>query len=117
MRKFAYMFVVFGLAVGLGVWLNQSPQTAALDQEFALPFAANAQSSDADAGAAEIIDMVQGAEDAPITVIEYAHSPARIVPVSILMCISYCAKIISIRARLNLFSVRFISINTACGRE
>ncbi|MBL6608473.1 MAG: DsbA family protein [Rhodobacteraceae bacterium] len=66
------MFVVFGLAVGLGVWLNQSPQTAALDQEFALPFAANAQSSDADAGAAEIIDMVQGAEDAPITVIEYA---------------------------------------------
>ena len=72
MRKFAYMFVVFGLAVGLGVWLNQSPQTAALDQEFALPFAANAQSSDADAGAAEIIDMVQGAEDAPITVIEYA---------------------------------------------
>ena len=70
MRKFAYMFVVFGLAVGLGVWLNQSPQTAALDQEFALPFAANAQSSDADA--AEIIDMVQGAEDAPITVIEYA---------------------------------------------
>ena len=72
MRKFAYMFVVFGLALGLGVWLNQSPQTAALDQEFALPFAANAQSSDADAGAAEIIDMVQGAEDAPITVIEYA---------------------------------------------
>ena len=72
MRKFAYMFVVFGLAVGLVVWLNQSPQTAALDQEFALPFAANAQSSDADAGAAEIIDMVQGAEDAPITVIEYA---------------------------------------------
>ena len=72
MRKFAYMFVVFGLAVGLGVWLNQSPQTAALDQEFALPFAANAQSSDADEGAAEIIDMVQGAEDAPITVIEYA---------------------------------------------
>jgi len=72
MRKFAYMFVVFGLAVGLGVWLNQSPQTAALDQEFALPFAANAQSSDADVGAAEIIDMVQGAEDAPITVIEYA---------------------------------------------
>lgn len=72
MRKFAYMFVVFGLAVGLGVWLNQSPQTAALDQEFALPFAANAQSSDADAGTAEIIDMVQGAEDAPITVIEYA---------------------------------------------
>ena len=72
MRKFAYMFVVFGLAVGLGVWLNQPPQTAALDQEFALPFAANAQSSDADAGAAEIIDMVQGAEDAPITVIEYA---------------------------------------------
>ncbi|MDA8688430.1 DsbA family protein [Paracoccaceae bacterium] len=72
MRKFAYMFVVFGLAVGLGVWLNQSPQTAALDQEFALPFAANAQSSDADAGAAEVIDMVQGAEDAPITVIEYA---------------------------------------------
>jgi len=72
MRKFAYMFVVFGLAVGLGVWLNQSPQTAALDQEFALPYAANAQSSDADAGAAEIIDMVQGAEDAPITVIEYA---------------------------------------------
>ena len=72
MRKFAYMFVVFGLAVGLGVWLNQSPQTAALDQEFALPFAANAQSSDADAAAAEIIDMVQGAEDAPITVIEYA---------------------------------------------
>ena len=72
MRKFSYMFVVFGLAVGLGVWLNQSPQTAALDQEFALPFAANAQSSDADAGAAEIIDMVQGAEDAPITVIEYA---------------------------------------------
>ena len=72
MRKFAYMFVVFGLAVGLGVWLNQSPQTAALDQEFALPFAANAQSSDVDAGAAEIIDMVQGAEDAPITVIEYA---------------------------------------------
>ena len=72
MRKFAYMFVVFGLAVGLGVWLNQSPQTAALDQAFALPFAANAQSSDADAGAAEIIDMVQGAEDAPITVIEYA---------------------------------------------
>ena len=72
MRKFAYMFVVFGLAVGLGVWLNQSPQTAALDQEFALPFAANAQSSDADAGAAEIIDMVQGAEDAPITMIEYA---------------------------------------------
>lgn len=72
MRKFAYMFVVFGLAVGLGVWLNQSPQTAALDQEFALPFAANAQSSDADAGAAEIIDMVKGAEDAPITVIEYA---------------------------------------------
>ena len=72
MRKFAYMFVVFGLAVGLGVWLNQSPQTAALDQEFALPFAANAQSSDADAGAAEIIDMVQGVEDAPITVIEYA---------------------------------------------
>tara|TARA_B100001059_G_C17828501_1_gene583059 strand:+ start:1982 stop:2656 length:675 start_codon:yes stop_codon:yes gene_type:complete len=72
MRKFAYMFVVFGLAAGLGVWLNQSPQTAALDQEFALPFAANAQSSDADAGAAEIIDMVQGAEDAPITVIEYA---------------------------------------------
>ena len=72
MRKFAYMFVVFGLAVGLGVWLNQSPQTAALDQEFALPFAANAQSSDADTGAAEIIDMVQGAEDAPITVIEYA---------------------------------------------
>ena len=72
MRKFAYMFVVFGLAVGLGIWLNQSPQTAALDQEFALPFAANAQSSDADAGAAEIIDMVQGAEDAPITVIEYA---------------------------------------------
>jgi len=72
MRKFAYMFVVFGLAVGLGVWLNQSPQTAALDQEFALPFAANAQSSDADAGATEIIDMVQGAEDAPITVIEYA---------------------------------------------
>ncbi|MDB2417047.1 DsbA family protein [Paracoccaceae bacterium] len=72
MRKFAYMFVVFGLAVGLGVWLNQSPQTAALDQEFALPFAANAQSSDADAGAVEIIDMVQGAEDAPITVIEYA---------------------------------------------
>ena len=72
MRKFAHMFVVFGLAAGLGVWLNQSPQTAALDQEFALPFAANAQSSDADAGAAEIIDMVQGAEDAPITVIEYA---------------------------------------------
>ena len=72
MRKFAYMFVVFGLAVGLGVWLNQSPQTAALDQEFALPFAANAQSSDADAQATEIIDMVQGAEDAPITVIEYA---------------------------------------------
>ncbi|MDC0913678.1 DsbA family protein [Paracoccaceae bacterium] len=72
MRKFAYMFVVFGLAVGLGVWLNQSPQTAALDQEFALPFAANAQSSDVDAGAAEIIDMVQGAENAPITVIEYA---------------------------------------------
>ncbi|MGB1511634.1 MAG: DsbA family protein [Paracoccaceae bacterium] len=72
MRKFAYMFVVFGLAVGLGVWLNQSPQTVALDQEFALPFAANAQSSDADAGATEIIDMVQGAEDAPITVIEYA---------------------------------------------
>ena len=72
MRKFAYMFVVFGLAVGLGVWLNQSPQTAALDQEFALPFAANAQSSDADAGEVEIIDMVQGAEDAPITVIEYA---------------------------------------------
>ncbi|MDB4593639.1 DsbA family protein [Paracoccaceae bacterium] len=72
MRKFAYMFVVFGLAVGLGVWLNKSPQTAALDQEFALPFAANAQSSDADAGTAEIIDMVQGAEDAPITVIEYA---------------------------------------------
>jgi len=72
MRKFAYMFVVFGLSVGLGVWLNQSPQTAALDQEFALPFAANAQSSDADAGATEIIDMVQGAEDAPITVIEYA---------------------------------------------
>ena len=72
MRKFAYMFVVFGLAVGLGVWLNQSPQTAALDQEFALPFAANAQSSDADAEATEIIDMVQGAEDAPITVIEYA---------------------------------------------
>ena len=72
MRKFAYMFVVFGLVVGLGVWLNQSPQTAALDQEFALPFAANAQSSDADAGATEIIDMVQGAEDAPITVIEYA---------------------------------------------
>ena len=72
MRKFAYMFVVFGLAVVLGVWLNQSPQTAALDQEFALPFAANAQSSDADAGAAEIIDMVKGAEDAPITVIEYA---------------------------------------------
>jgi protein-disulfide isomerase len=64
--------VVFGLAVGLGVWLNQSPQTAALDQEFALPYAANAQSSDADAGATEIIDMVQGAEDAPITVIEYA---------------------------------------------
>lgn len=72
MRKFAYMFVVFSLAGGLGVWLNQSPQTAALDQEFALPFAANAQSSDADAGATEIIDMVQGAEDAPITVIEYA---------------------------------------------
>ena len=72
MRKFAYMFVVFGLAVGLGVWLNQSPQTAALDQVFALPFAANAQSSDADAEATEIIDMVQGAEDAPITVIEYA---------------------------------------------
>ncbi len=72
MRKFVYMFVVFGLAVGLGVWLNQSPQTAALDQEFALPFAANAQSSDADAQATEIIDMVQGAEDAPITVIEYA---------------------------------------------
>ena len=72
MRKFAYMFVVFGLAVGLGVWLNQSPQTAALDQEFALPFAANAQSSDADAEATEIIDMVQGVEDAPITVIEYA---------------------------------------------
>ena len=72
MRKFAYMFVVFGLAVGLGVWVNQSPQTAALDQEFALPFAANAQSSDADAEATEIIDMVQGAEDAPITVIEYA---------------------------------------------
>ena len=72
MRKFAYMFVVFGLAVGLGVWLNQSPQTAALEQEVALPFAANAQSSDADAGAAEIIDMVQGAEEAPITVIEYA---------------------------------------------
>ena len=72
MRKFAYMFVVFGLAVGLGVWLNQSPQTAALDQKFALPFAANAQSSDADAEATEIIDMVQGAEDAPITVIEYA---------------------------------------------
>ena len=64
--------MVFGLAVGLGVWLNQSPQTAALDQEFALHFAANAQSSDADAGEAEIIDMVQGAEDAPITVIEYA---------------------------------------------
>ncbi len=72
MRKFAYMLVVFGLAVGLGVWLNQSPQTAALDQEFALPFAANAQSSDADAEATEIIDMVQGVEDAPITVIEYA---------------------------------------------
>jgi len=72
MRKFAYMFVVFGLAVGFGVWLNQSSQTTALDQEFALPFAANAQSSDADAGATEIIDMVQGAEDAPITVIEYA---------------------------------------------
>ena len=72
MRKFAYMFVVFGLAVGLGVWLNQFPQTAGLDQEFALPFAANAQSSDADAEATEIIDMVQGAEDAPITVIEYA---------------------------------------------
>ena len=72
MRKFAYMLVVFGLAVGLGVWLNQSPQTAALDQEFALPFAANAQSSDADAETTEIIDMVQGAEDAPITVIEYA---------------------------------------------
>lgn len=72
MRKFAYMFVVFGLAVGLGVWLNQSPQTVALDQEFALPFAANAQSSDADAEATEIIDMVQGVEDAPITVIEYA---------------------------------------------
>ena len=72
MRKFVYLFVVFGLAVGLGVWLNQSPQTAALDQEFPLPFAANAQSSDADAEATEIIDMVQGVEDAPITVIEYA---------------------------------------------
>ena len=72
MRKFTFMFVVFGLAVGLGIWLNQSPKTATLDQEFALPLAVNAQSSNADAGTTEIIDMVQGAENAPITVIEYA---------------------------------------------
>ena len=72
MRKFAFMFVVFGLAVGLGIWLNQTPKTAALDQEFALPLAVNAQSSNADAGTTEIIDMVQGDENAPITVIEYA---------------------------------------------
>ncbi len=58
------------LIAGGGLWLMNRGATPA-DGGFALPGAASAQSS-GEAADVEIIEMVKGAEDAPVEIIEYA---------------------------------------------
>jgi protein-disulfide isomerase len=58
------------LIVGAGFWLSQS-RTAVTGTEIALPGAANAQES-TQSDPVSVIEMVQGAADAPVEIIEYA---------------------------------------------
>lgn len=57
------------LIVGAGFWLSQS-RTALTGPAIALPGAANAQESASEA--ASVIEMIEGDENAPVEVIEYA---------------------------------------------
>lgn len=64
---------VFAIAAGASIWIGQMGSKPA-SPDFALPFAANAQEATETAEATEIVvpDMTIGAEDAPISMIEYA---------------------------------------------
>ena len=70
LRKLSLTFGALALLAGTGLWLA-GPFEMSSDKEFSLPFAANAQTDDAEPSAVEIIDMIQGDENAPITVVEY----------------------------------------------
>ena len=74
LRRFSPLLAVFIVALAVGYWFIHAAPTSKL-AEFDLPFAANAQNSttsDTETSSMEIIEMVLGSEDAPITVIEYA---------------------------------------------
>lgn len=62
-----------GVALGGWLWLGgDSPATTAGSTQFAAPGAAQAQSSGAEAvDTSRVLEMVVGAEDAPVTIIEY----------------------------------------------
>ncbi|MBT4872796.1 MAG: thioredoxin domain-containing protein, partial [Marinovum sp.] len=57
--------------MGAGLWLSW-PSSVTTEAEFTLPFAATAQTDDSEPSEVEIVNMVQGDENAPITVVEYA---------------------------------------------
>lgn len=70
--KYLGVFVVAG---GGSLWFTQSNKTTETVQPaFDLPFAANAQeaSDTSEATETQVVDMTLGAEDAPISIVEYA---------------------------------------------
>ena len=71
-RKTFFLVAVFAVALALG-YLLIKPENSQDTDKFELPFAANAQSADAEtADAMPIEEMVIGDPNAPLTVIEYA---------------------------------------------
>lgn len=71
LRKLSLTFGALALLAGTGLWLAK-PSEMSLKNELSLPFAANAQTDAVDPSEIKIIDMIQGDENAPITVVEYA---------------------------------------------
>ena len=71
LRKLSFTLGAVALLMGAGLWLSW-PSSVATNAEFSLPFAATAETDSSEPAAVEIINMVQGDENAPITVVEYA---------------------------------------------
>ena len=71
LRKLSFTLGAVAVLMGAGLWLSW-PSSVTTEAEFTLPFAATAQTDDSEPSEVEIVNMVQGDENAPITVVEYA---------------------------------------------